>query len=362
MPTNLYLRAGIFWARFKIRGEETRVSLRTRSERVAVKRLAALRETSEDQARFGIAGPVSWADAVVSWNEATAGGLAASTFTRYACSLRQLRGHLDGRSVGDVSAELLREIIKERRRAGCKNATIRRDLTAIGSVLNHAADEGWIEENPASTLNLRRLAPERQVRIVLPQEQSIELVFARMPARMVDLCRFTRETGLRLDEATALKHSAIDRIERTILVAIGKGNKTRVVPLTAAAEALIDRQPRYIGKPWVFWAGKGERLKDVSARIGGFTATVARQVARMKPAEQPEYHRFSHHGFRHLFAVEYLRCARGSIYDLQQLLGHTTITVTERYLAFLTPEQVKAAKSGAAQLAAQALRFEAGAA
>ncbi|HET9511245.1 MAG TPA: site-specific integrase, partial [Sphingomonas sp.] len=65
---------------------------------------------------------------------------------------------------------------------------------------------------------------------------------------------------------------------------------------------------------------------------------------------------FNHHGFRHLFAVEYLRNGRGSIYDLQGELGHSSISVTERYLAFLTPEQARAAKSTVAQRGAHEQR------
>ena len=98
-PKNLYVRAGIYWARFKVRGVEYRESLRTRSERVAVKRLALLREQVEDESVFGVAGPVSWADAVVSWSQRISTAVGAQTYTRYLCSLRQLRGHFDRLSV-----------------------------------------------------------------------------------------------------------------------------------------------------------------------------------------------------------------------------------------------------------------------
>jgi integrase/recombinase XerD len=351
MPKNLYLRAGIYWARFKVRGQEHRVSLRTRSERVAVKRLAALREQVEDQAVYGIAGPIGWQDAVVSWSEHAAPALGFQSYKRYCVSLRQLRPHLDTLSVQEVDAERLKEIIKHRRRAGVTNATIRRDLTALSSVLAHAADEGWIADNPAATLNRRRLAPERTAPIVLPTAEAIAAIFPRLPARIRDMCELTRETGLRLAEVTALRHGAVDRNGRTITVERGKGSKTRTVPLTPAAESILDRQPRYIGKPLVFWRDQGAPFADVSSRIGHAVRREAQKAAR----EKRDFDGFSHHDFRHLFAVEYLRLGRGSIYDLQYELGHDSISTTERYLAFLTPEQAKAAK-GAAHQAAHDLR------
>ncbi|HET9512082.1 MAG TPA: tyrosine-type recombinase/integrase, partial [Sphingomonas sp.] len=108
--------------------------------------------------------------------------------------------------------------------------------------------------------------------------ESIALVFARMPSRIRDICEFTRETGLRQDEVVCLRHTAIDRATRTITVENGKGAKVRTVPLTAAAEQIIDRQPRYIGKPLVFWKGKGVAFADLSSRIGGYNRTVARKA------------------------------------------------------------------------------------
>lgn len=97
------------------------------------------------------------------------------------------------------------------------------------------------------------------------------------------------------------------------------------------------------------------RLPDLSSRLGGFMGRVARRGAR----ENAQFHAFSHRDFRHSFAIQYLRNGRGSIYDLQGERGHRTITITERYLPFLTPDQVKAAKSTMPQRGTQVLRPEA---
>lgn len=351
MPKNLYLREGIYWARFKVAGVEYRQSLRTRSERVAEKRMKALREEIEDQAVYGIDGPTSWPGAVVSWNENVT--MPANTFRRYASSLKQMRPFLDQLNVQQITAETLKDMIKSRKRSGVTNATIRRDLTALSSVFNHAIDEGWIAENPATSINRKRIVPERVTKIVLPQPETIAEIFPKLPERIRDMCEFTRETGLRIAEVTALRHTDVDRVGRFITVGAGKGDKVRTVPLSAVAEKIMDRQPRYIGKPWVFWKGAGAPFADVSSRIGGYMARAAQKAAR----EKREFRPFSHHDFRHMFAVEYLRDKRGSIYDLQGEMGHDSISTTERYLAFLTPEQEKAARHGVAQTAAQEQRF-----
>jgi integrase/recombinase XerD len=353
---NLYLRNEIWWARFTVAGQEYRESLRTRSERVAEKRLKARREEIEDQTVYGIAGPISWLQAVISWNEHVAPSLGAKTHHRYATSLRQLRAMLDPLAVQQINAKLLADLIKTRRRAGVSNATIRRDLTALSSVMNHAADEHWIEDNPVDAVKRGRVVPEKTVPIVLPQPDSMARIFARIPTRMRDLCDFTRETGLRLDEVTGLQHRSIDRERGLITVEKGKGNKVRTVTMPPAAIEIMDRQPRFIGKPYVFWQGEGDRIINVSSRLGAYMRRAAQKAAQ----QGVEFHSFSHHDFRHLFAVEYLRDGRGSIYTLQGEMGHGTITVTERYLDYVTPDQAARAKTAVAQSSAHVPRFDGG--
>jgi len=345
MSKNLYQRGEIWWARFKVRGVCYRRSLLTRSRAVAEKRLKALRQSIEDEAVFGIAGPVSWPDAVVAWHETIAADIGAKTIKRYQVSLRTLRPFLDHLSVQQVNGDALRDMVKARKRHGVTNATIRRDLTAISSVLNHACDLGWTERNAAAEINRKRLAPERTHRIALPADASIAAMRAAVPKRWRDLIDFARRRGMRADEIVSLRHDAIDRKAMTITIARGKGNRTRVVPIDRADVALIDRQPRHIRSPFVFWEDDGDPISNLSSRWGGYQRRVAQKVAQ----SGVEFVRFRFHDLRHLFAVEYLRARRGSIYDLQGELGHESITTTERYLAFLTPDEQRAAKQAGAQ-------------
>src|SRR5262249_8555028 len=66
------------------------------------------------------------------------------TTDRYACSLDQMRPWLDGKELGEIDSRIVAEIVRARSGAGVTNATIKRDLVALSSVLNFAIDQGWL--------------------------------------------------------------------------------------------------------------------------------------------------------------------------------------------------------------------------
>ena len=360
MSSNLYLRNGIYWARFKIRGHSYRFSLRTRSEATAKKRLKAEMERVADQAHFGISGPVSWKQAVVEWEAEVSASRSVSekTLTRYKTSLVQCRQWLDDKDVQDIDAALIREMIKARQRQGCTNATVRRDLTAIASVLDHAVELEWIEDNAARSYNRKRV-PERRDPIILPTDDDIAYTLGKDRTRFVDMILFARETGMRQDEIGSLEHAMIDKRAKVITF-IGKRRKLRTIPLTAKALNIIETQPRYLGCDWVFYRmDQDKNGNPVAVRYSNiasnFRAYTQRAEIRAAKARLP-YRRFRFHDLRHLYAVEYLRQGKGGIYDLQKVLGHTSIKTTEVYLDYLTPEEARAAQTGVAQKGSQVQR------
>lgn len=299
------------------------------------------RQEIEDRVYFGASEAVSWPQAVVSWDEAIKRSRKRpATMKRYLVSLTQLRRHLDQKAVQEVDLDLIREIVRQRKRDGAGNATIRRDLTAMSSVLDNAIDEGWIEENPARMYDRRRLIEEREP-IMLPQPEAIAAVLA-LESRFTDMAAFARETGMREEEIASLQHSQVDRDRMAASLTHTKGRRAREVPLSAAALEILDRQPQFLRSPFVFWRGAGERFSNVAAQ---FYATMKR-VVRNATQRDVTLRRFRFHDLRHLFAVEYLRAGKGTLYELQQILGHSSVKTTESYLDYLTPDEKRNAIHG----------------
>lgn len=344
MSENLYQRGRTWWARFTVLGVEYRRSLRTPVRAEAKRRLEALKKQVDNEARFNIPNPRSFADAIDSWSKHETADLNAKTVKRYLTSLKQVWRHLAHLDVHRIDTGILRDMIKARRVEGATTATIKRDLTAISAVLNHAIAERWTDANPALAIKLK----EKRDPIVLPARSEIEAVKAKCPPRFADAIDFAIETGMRLEEIFDLRHRQIGTDAITVERAKHRG--LRVIPLTARARKIIERQPRHIKLPHVFRQEDGKRWATPSSSFRDKRAMA--QKAAQK--EGVEFVGFRFHDLRHLFAVQFLKQKRGTIYDLQQVMGHSSIKTTEDYLKYLTPDEQRFARYGDTKLGTDA--------
>jgi integrase/recombinase XerC len=115
--------------------------------------------------------------------------------------------------------------------------------------------------------------------------------------------------GLRISEALGLEGSSA--ILPQTLIIKGKGGKTRMVPtLPAARDAVAD---------YVF----GARGGALSARIVQIAMARMRGGLGLPPTATP-------HALRHAFATHLLQ-AGGDLRAIQELLGHASLSTTQRY-------------------------------
>lgn len=331
--SNLYKRAGTYYARKKTPSGDIRRSLRTSSKVEALKRLRRFLD-EVDAAKHGEE-IHSWKAAVVEWSQAMVGAVKPDVLKRYKISLKGIRAVMDNLSVEEITTKTIAQVVKFRRTAGATNATIKRDLTAVSSVLRYACAQGWREDNPAKSYD-RGVIRERRDPIVLPSTADIDAMVALSKGNFAKAIRYAQYTGMRQEEVFSLERGQI-RDGVTDLWKT-KTSRPRAVPNDDRAKGTLRGTESHAKTLWVFWHGaEGKRYLNVRSRF--------RQMVRKALADGNIKRAFRFHDLRHWYAVDYLRKG-GNLYQLQQILGHSSIRTTELYLAYLTPDEAHAAKFG----------------
>lgn len=127
-------------------------------------------------------------------------------------------------------------------------------------------------------------------------------------------------TGLRISELASLR---VDDVGSDTVTVLGKGNKTRVVPIgRPAREALT----AYVsgGRPHLASSAAGDTLW-VGVRGGPLGTRGIRRVVSKRLATFP-------HALRHSFATHLLE-GGADLRTVQDLLGHTDLATTQIYTA-----------------------------
>lgn len=202
-----------------------------------------------------------------------------------------------------------------------------RALSGVKSFFNFLMISDKIENSPAEFI----LTPKfgRQLPDILSTDE-IDRIIATVDTSSVKglrdcaMLELLYSCGLRVSELISLKVQDLFFGEGYIRV-IGKGDKQRLVPISATARERIyrylDKRPETrSGEETLFLNNRGSRLTRV------MVFTILKQAARNAGIEK----RISPHTFRHSFATHLLE-GGASIRQVQEMLGHESILTTEIY-------------------------------
>lgn len=334
-PENLYKRGSVFYARVTVNGHEQRESLKTRDRVEAERRLE---KWLADRSPYHGTIRHTFREAAALWF--AAGEWKPKTLKGYAKLLTVIDQHFGEHYWDQVDKAALQGFMDARRSTGSGTATINRYLTVISGIADHVRElPGWPELNPVRLLP-RKPRREKRQHYIRPPAEDIEAFFARMKGTFGDLCRLALLTGARMDELALLKTA--DARGGKLQLWETK-HKFRVIPLSPEAKAIVDRQKEsrsgylFVTRNGAHYKRVTEMWREVVDRAQKMAQRVGRTLTRMR-----------FHDLRHEYAIRYLESG-GSLYTLQQLLGHSTIAQTEWYLRYLTPDQAAATKNGSAQ-------------
>ncbi|HEX7006427.1 MAG TPA: tyrosine recombinase XerC [Alphaproteobacteria bacterium] len=227
------------------------------------------------------------------------------------------------------------------RRAGERRArsSTARALSATRSLFRFL-DRTNVLSNPAVALVAAPRLPRSVPKPLAADEAADALdqagAHAREPwigKRDVALLTLLYGCGLRLDEALRLDRRDAPRGD--VMPITGKGNKTRLVPvLPAVREAIAD----YLAA--CPYQGAADAPLFMGARGGRLSPRVAQRVMQRLRRALGLPETATPHALRHSFAT-HLLAAGGDLRTIQELLGHASLSTTQRYTA-VVPEQLLA--------------------
>ncbi len=177
-------------------------------------------------------------------------------------------------------------------------------------------------EKPFIIEGVPRVKTQKRLPVILPREKIVELITTIKNPKYRSIFQLMYSSGLRISETTNLYVTDIDSSRMLIRVRSGKGDKDRYVPLSN--RALIDLRDYYLlfrTKLFLFEGRTSD--KAISNR--------AIQHKLKKITKEFDIKDFTCHHFRHCFAVHSLE-AGCDILEVKQLLGHSSLSSTSRYL------------------------------
>jgi len=221
---------------------------------------------------------------------------------------------------------------------GLAGATCDHFIKQLKAMYNVAIQWEVVTENPATKIPLFR--EPNQVENYLTDEQLQRLLIVLHTNENRNVARvalYLLSTGARLTEALTATWQQMDLKSDTwrIPAATSKSKKVRAVPLNASAiDVLNEIQPDHkLRMGFLF----------VNARTGINLKTVHRAWYKIREEAGVPFLRL--HDLRHMYASFLVNSGR-TLYEVQQVLGHSSPQVTQRY-AHLSTETLQAAASTA---------------
>lgn len=229
-----------------------------------------------------------------------------------------------------------RSFLAWRSEQGVSRSSIARGMSTLRNFFKYGVRNELFENEAVMAIRTGRGAK------ILPKPLSIDDAFKFLDAVKYlaqDSFQEKRDTalymllygcGLRINEALSLNISDLP-LDRDAFTLLGKGNKERLVPLLPLVKKSVKEylkyHPLYDNDAPLFVGARGDRLNAgvVQRNVRGI-----RNYLNLPESVTP-------HALRHSFATHLLQ-GGGDLRTVQELLGHASLSATQRYTEITTEQ------------------------
>ncbi len=259
------------------------------------------------------------------------------TIKAYAGDLENFAAYVGPRGWKNIDHIVVRGFLAHLYEKGLSKTSVARSLAAVRSLYRWLAQEGVVEQNPASLVATPKL-PKKLPRVPTMEEMNGVLdgampEVASFPERDALMFELLYGCGIRNSELIGINLDDMGMSAEVILIR-GKGKKERFVPFGESVKSAL---ARYLPQRQKVLA---VRRKNVNALLinqrGGrlTTRSVGRIVKKIAVAKglSADIHP---HTLRHAFGTHMLE-EGADLRAIQEMLGHERLATTQRYTQLST--------------------------
>ena len=325
---SVYKRGGVYWYDFWFQGQRYRQSTSI-NNKTAAQRAEAIRKAELAEGRAGIVHRVPcplFEDFVTNEFLPWSGREHQAhprTHLRYKVSSKPLiaffgKMRLDAISAGHV------EKFKLSRSEDVSPATVNRDLAALRHMMNLVIRQDRIPRNPVQGV---RFLPEGPGKMRILSHEEEERYLAEANPLLKDVATMMLETGTRPEEVFTIRKENVHLDRRYLFVPVGKTKfARRNIPLTDATVAILERRLARAKGSYLF-----PHRHDPNRALGSVKKAHAEALDTSKITPP-----FRIYDLRHTYGSR-STMAGVDLATLKELMGHSHITITMRYV-HPTPE------------------------
>jgi integrase/recombinase XerC len=255
-------------------------------------------------------------------------GLSKNTVNSYQRDLNKLSNFLGASNINNFSSlteEMCSSWIANLFQNNVGARSIQRHISSAKGFFNYLKKSGLVTESPFELINSPK-SPSHLPNILSPEEVSQLLNFKPKNAqekRDLAIIELIYSSGLRVSETVNTNLKDFED-NKNFLRVLGKGSKTRLVPVGRYAQSaindwIIEREKFSTKDDALFINLRGSRIttRSVQERLKNIA------LVQGLPPVNP-------HMLRHSFATHLLESS-GDLRSIQELLGHSSLSTTQIY-------------------------------
>jgi integrase/recombinase XerC len=231
----------------------------------------------------------------------------------------------------EISHSFVRSWLASLKEQSLTARTINRNISTLKSFFKYQLKQGHLEQTPMSKVIAPKMS--RRLPVFIKEEETADLILSlnsntedwkSLNAKMI--INLLYNSGMRVSELLNLKENQVDFYKKQIKV-LGKGNKERLIPVSAEILTLIKEYISHKKKRFeksdvvLLVTPKGKRLyaKYAYNIVNNILTGSVKTLDKKSP-----------HVLRHTFATHLMNNG-ANLNAVKELLGHSSLATTQVY-------------------------------